>query len=234
MALSTWPIPAAYSGVVDGGSVFGATGSQATCSAQGFFVQVGMAAPLYSGFLSLYYLLVVRYNWNEYSRKMKLLESSFHVLVWLLALGTSFAGLGLGLMNSANVWCWIAPLPLDCISSVKAEDGNGTCIRGDNAWVYRLAFYFIWIWLSFFCVTICMAMVFCTVRNQARRMDRYNPSGAKQSTPNKNVRRVAIQASLYVGAFYLTIIFPSIVRMTQARWNCTSEFYPLSILTVTF
>lgn len=188
MSLSTWPTPSADSGVVDGGTVFAALGTQQTCSAQvrpendsstlqirtlilsftvcrcqAFFVQVGMAAPLYSGFLALYYLLMVKYNWKEESQKMKSLEVSFHVLIWLLALGTSFASLGLDLFNSANLWCWIAPLPLDCVSSAKAEDGNGTCVRGDNAWIYRLAFYFIWIWISLICVTIFMAMVFYTV-----------------------------------------------------------------------
>ena len=235
VALSTWPIPSLESGTIDGGSIFGASGTQGTCSAQGFFVQVGMAAPLYNGVLSVYYLLMVRYRWNENSNKMRLLENICHVLVWLLALGTAFASLGLGLFNSANVWCWIAPLPLDCVSSVKAENGQGTCVRGDNAWVYRLAFYFIWIWLSFICVTFCMAMVYITVWKQTRRMDRYNVKGVNLSTERQsNVRRVAVQAALYVGAFYMTIIFPSIVRMAQARWNCTSEYFPLSILTVTF
>jgi hypothetical protein len=267
MALSTWPLPSEDSGVVDGGSVFAASGTQGTCTAQGFFVQVGMAAPLYSGFLAFYYVLMVKYNVNEQSKKMRLMEIIFHLLVWLLALGTSFASLGLDLFNSANIFCWIAPLPLDCISSAKAPSGNGTCVRGDNAWVYRLAFYFIWIWISLICVTIFMAMVFQTVRlvdrvniplllmeysrhsrkynllwllfdmqvySQTRRMRRYNHNGVTSSAQDKKVHRVAMQAAMYVGAFYLTIIFPSVARMAQARWNCTSEFFPLSILTVTF
>eukprot|EP00567_Pseudictyota_dubia_P016298 CAMPEP_0197442650 /NCGR_PEP_ID=MMETSP1175-20131217/8622_1 /TAXON_ID=1003142 /ORGANISM="Triceratium dubium, Strain CCMP147" /LENGTH=132 /DNA_ID=CAMNT_0042973167 /DNA_START=85 /DNA_END=480 /DNA_ORIENTATION=+ len=46
MALSTWPIPR-------GTNVYAASGTQGTCTAQGFFVQMGTAAPLYNGFLAL-------------------------------------------------------------------------------------------------------------------------------------------------------------------------------------
>jgi hypothetical protein len=68
LAFSTW-LPSFESGTVDGRSVFGASGTQRICSVQGFFIQVGMAAPLYSGVLTVYYLLMVRYGWNENSNK---------------------------------------------------------------------------------------------------------------------------------------------------------------------
>lgn len=61
-----------------------------------------------------------------------------------------------------------------------------------------------------------MAMDYIPVCNQTRWMGRYNVKGLKTEWQSK-VRSVAVQAALYVGAFYLTIIFPSIVRMMQAR-----------------
>lgn len=250
MALSTWPIP-------KGTSVYAASGTQGTCTAQGFFVQMGTAAPLYNGFLAVYYLLTVRYNWSRTHGRMITWERRFHVFAWILTVGMAFAAMGLEQYNSANLWCWIAPLPNDCVNSSKSPDGSTTCTRGNNAYIYRIAFYFIWLWTSLIVVTFAMCLVVHTVwakaqasrkydaraelrRNIAQRLrDSVKATAAtmrhsRKSAQEKNISRVATQASLYVGAFFLTAIFPSIVRMFQAKWNCTSEFYPLSILTVTF
>lgn len=56
MFLSTWPIPKGTVGI------YGALGTTATCTAQGFFLQFAIMAPLYNAALSLYYLLMIRYN----------------------------------------------------------------------------------------------------------------------------------------------------------------------------
>jgi hypothetical protein len=55
-------------------------------------------------------------------------------------------------MNSANIWCWIAPLPADCLDS-RRHGKNLNCVRGDDAWVYRLAFYFDPLWFSILVVS---------------------------------------------------------------------------------
>jgi hypothetical protein len=84
-------------------------------------------------------------------------------------------------------------------------------------------------------------MVFLTIWRQDRVMQRWNPTNkfsndkrAGGSRGSKLVQAVAVQSTLYIGAFLLTAIFPSLVRMFQAKWNCTATFYPLTILTVTF
>ena len=51
---STWPMVA---GTTD---VFGNVGTTGTCSAQGFFLMLGVAVPIYNACLSLYYYLVIR------------------------------------------------------------------------------------------------------------------------------------------------------------------------------
>jgi hypothetical protein len=55
-------------------------------------------------------------------------------------------------MNNANIWCWIAPLPADCLDCWH-HGKNGNCVRGDDAWVYRLAFYFAPVWFSILVVS---------------------------------------------------------------------------------
>jgi hypothetical protein len=45
-------------------------------------------------------------------------------------------GIFLDLYNNADLWCWIAPYPLDCLDS-WTYGGESNCERGDNAWIYR-------------------------------------------------------------------------------------------------
>jgi hypothetical protein len=137
--LSTWPVPKETTGV------FAAMGNMQTCAVQGFFIQLGVATFLYTAFLAVYYLLMMRYHWKE--RDFRTLEKIWHGFAILLTLGTAIAALCMKLYNNANIWCWIAPLPLDCLNSSK-NDGESTCERGDNAYIYRIAFYFFWLWTA--------------------------------------------------------------------------------------
>ena len=59
-ALSTWPMPKDTQGVAY------ASGTQQSCTAQGFFVQLGLATPMYNVALAIYYCIVVRYHWKEH------------------------------------------------------------------------------------------------------------------------------------------------------------------------
>ena len=87
---STWPIPAGTTGI------WAASGTRQTCSAQGFFLQLGLAIPMYNASLSIYYLLVIRYNMQDTKLKRRV-EPCMHVFSFLFAGGTAFASIGLGL-----------------------------------------------------------------------------------------------------------------------------------------
>lgn len=74
----TWPIPKES-------NVYGAMGTEFTCTVQGFFDQiVGTATPGYNIVLSIYYLLVVRYGWNEH--RVKRVEPYMHAYPIILSL----------------------------------------------------------------------------------------------------------------------------------------------------
>jgi hypothetical protein len=146
------------------------------------------------------------------------------------------------LYNNANIFCWIAPYPLDCINSPE-NNGVSTCEHGDNAYIYRIAFYFMWLWTAVIVVVVCMVMVFWTARRQRQTMRKWDPI-TNMATESKSlfssgdqtiVQAVAVQSCLYISAFLLTAIFPSLLHVCQAKMNrCTTTFYPSILMTVTF
>lgn len=84
------------------------------------------------------------------------LRSYAEPLMHLCAVGfgivTAVVSLKLTLFNNADLWCWIAPLPFDCKESHIY--GFTTCIRGDNAFIYRWAFFYAPLWLCMFTVLV--------------------------------------------------------------------------------
>jgi hypothetical protein len=86
--------------------------------------------------LALYYMLVVKYNVTEETLRHKF-EPVVHVLCVIGGLAPAVAGVSLDLYNFANLWCWIAPYPEDCLDSYTYGAKESDCIRGDNAWIYR-------------------------------------------------------------------------------------------------
>ena len=142
--LSTWPIPEGSPDVI---WAFGNTG---TCTAQGFFLTLSSAVPLYNAMLSWYYVLVINYNYSD-TKLRGFVEPAMHVFCFVWAFGTAMYSALAGLINNADLWCWIAPLPADCKDSWTHGSGpenDNPCIRGDNVWVYRFGFYFIPLWMS--------------------------------------------------------------------------------------
>jgi hypothetical protein len=141
LAMSTWPIPE-NSGVVY------AIGNEASCRAQGFFIQIALSSALYNSSLGFFYLLAVKYGWNDSAlRKWRL---AFHGIPLGWAIGSAIAALQLDILHSANLWCWIGPNP----------DGSGPDVN-----VYRMVLFYGPLWTSIFVVTACLCLVFAYVRD---------------------------------------------------------------------
>lgn len=162
--LSTWAVPS------ENTNLYQANGTDASCTAQGFFVQLGIATPLYNFALSFYYLLLIRYRLDETDMARK--EKWFHVFPCTWALVTSFSALGLNLLNNANLWCWIAPYPLSCKGSYR-NNGVNDCIRGNNAWIFRWVFFYAPLWAAIFFSMIAMFLTYDTVRKQEKKVSKY-------------------------------------------------------------
>jgi hypothetical protein len=188
--LTSWPIPE------DMPKAVWNVGNQQTCSAQGFFIQLSIGTVIYNACLALYYLLVVRYGWkNEYLAKR--VEPWMHFVATAFALITSVAALALDLFNPAGYTCAIRAFPPFCTQSYENK-GPTTCIRGDNARVYLVAF-----WLGpACCVVVWLAVSMFLVYSKIRSTERV--SSHSQSRPGRLQQRFALQALLYVGAMFIT------------------------------
>lgn len=92
---STWPI------VRGTPNIWGASGTTQSCTTQGFFLQLGLAIPMYNAFLSIYYLLVIKYNMPD-ARLRKRVEPPMHVAAFVFAGGTAFAAIGLKLFSTSR------------------------------------------------------------------------------------------------------------------------------------
>jgi hypothetical protein len=71
--------------------VYGAKGNANTCTAQGFFIQLGYTSAFYNMVLSVYYFLVIKKGMRE--SQLQRLKYWFHVPTLLVGFGLAFAGI---------------------------------------------------------------------------------------------------------------------------------------------
>jgi hypothetical protein len=190
---STWPMPP------DSGA-FLASGTTATCTAQGFFNELGnVATPLYNTSLCAYYVLVIREAWSEDRIRVQA-EPYMHALPIFIALTFSIIGLPLTLYNNSGWLCWIAKNPKGC-------DGP-ECTRGKYSDIFRWVHYAI-IWSAIILVTVGMYLIYLTVRKfDKREAEENNEEVARMA----RTKKVAIQSFLFCGAMYLTWSFTTVRR----------------------
>ena len=145
---STWPMSATDDPIPAIWSV----GNTYTCSTQGFFLTLSVAVPIYNALLGVFYMLVIKYQYTDITLS-KYVEPTMHCIAGIWAFGTAITSGIMKLYNNANLWCWIAPYPSNCLDTIRYGSGSentNPCIRGDNAWLYRWIFYFGPLWLCIF------------------------------------------------------------------------------------
>jgi hypothetical protein len=179
-AMSTLPVPAST------GVVFG-RGTTATCSAQGFFIQLSAALPIYMAALNTYFMLKIRYNVSDDVIRRKY-EPWFHLVPLTHGFTTASAGVGLKIFNPIiipELGCWIARYPPLC-------DVFGGCTRGYKldkyldlyAWIFSYG----WLFASFIVVLVNSILIYTAIRKQEQRNERYrfeldsDATGFKQNT----------------------------------------------------
>jgi hypothetical protein len=212
--LSTWPTPETR-------GVYLSSGTTQTCTAQGFFNELGnMATPLYNTSLCAYYVLVIRNAWFEDRIRSKA-EPWMHAIPIVISLTISLLGLPFDLYNNAGFLCWIAAYPQGC-------QADGTCTRGVHADIFRWVHYAI-IWSAIFLITLGMYSLYLKVKEQERIQSR-ETMVAEVAGRGRKSRQVAIQAFLFVGALYLTWIFTTVRRFHAHEIELCAFFYKSSAL----
>jgi hypothetical protein len=153
------------------------SGNQATCTLQGFIIQLGyVASPLFNVTMALFFLLRIRYRWTD--SRLRRMEPWIQASIWIFALGCAIYPIPLGMYNNAWEICWIESYPMDCQDSHRygTEANSNPCTRGDNAWIHALSFQVFPPWICVFCALIFMGMIYATVRRVEERNTRYGGS----------------------------------------------------------
>mmetsp|Transcript_30894 Transcript_30894/g.55983 ORF Transcript_30894/g.55983 Transcript_30894/m.55983 type:complete len:333 (+) Transcript_30894:115-1113(+) len=233
LGLSTWPIPLGTEGV------YGAVGTTASCTAQGFFIQLMVLSPIYNLNLSVYYLLLSKYQLTE-EYIAKRYEKYMHAAAIIIGFGFAILGLPLTLYNNANLWCWIAAYPSSCEDN-SGDHGDVPCTRGQNAWLFRWLIFYGPIWLIILAVTGIMIMLTRSVKveekiiiemqTEIRSRPNFNqidssaltdeqprapaPIALSETYRYERSRQMFHQAVFYLGVFYITWLFVTINRMYQ-------------------
>jgi hypothetical protein len=92
-----------------------AFGNDATCKMLGALSQFGFSAHWYSGALSLYFLLTIRFGMREATFAKKY-ERWFHLFIIFWSVSTSIVGLALGVFFPTDLGpgCWVSSTPGLC------------------------------------------------------------------------------------------------------------------------
>jgi hypothetical protein len=166
----------------------------------------------------------------------------------LIGWGTAIAALPLTLFNPIGSTCWIGPRPLNC-------ETMGDCVRGDNASMYRWAFFYhAYLFPSFGFVSAAMLWMHWNIRKTERNSERYRlvPKNAVLGTSSLNTnaavpqrrraeqerneqrkrrmsRRFVEQAWYFVFAFLITWVFPLTSYLTLIQEDGALSFEMLCL-----
>lgn len=150
------------------GSIWGAIGNDITCDLQGFFATIGFCgAVLYSLSLTIYFLLVVKFNMSEAKIK-KNVEPFLHVVP--IAYGVTFATFTYvtNNYNSIGTLCWIAPEPLNCEDDPEVE-----CLNVGNSRIMKWFGVGIPLFGCFIGNCTTLAVIWWTYRSQTKKNQAY-------------------------------------------------------------
>jgi hypothetical protein len=191
-------------------------GTVQTCTAQGFFVHMSMGSLMYNCCMSLYYLLIIRYNWTN-ERFARRVEPFMHIFSIGFPLVTGIFLLVKKSFNPAGWDCYISSTPPLC-------EATDSCVRGSNASLYRDIFWFYPVWITIGWLTLSMLAIFLKISSLERRTARYHSS-------NSNSKKFAWQAFFYVGSMILTWILASSMHIYMKVTKNFPSFWLLLIAT---
>ena len=218
LGIGTAATPPDFHGVV------GAMGNVRFCEAQGFMIQLGMAVPMYYCGLSLVFLLYVTKG-KGIRFVEKWIEPIVHVLVWTVALSTAIAGLVTELYNSNGQFCYIEPYPYNCDFEQYVD-----CTRGEDATTFLYVFGAGLVAVPYFGTTILMTALYYAVWDQDRKLrKRY---GDLWNGNMDRLKKIKIQAFLYIGGFFVVWIWTSI-RLILEMLGIESPFWLEAVATFT-
>ncbi|CAB9516177.1 expressed unknown protein [Seminavis robusta] len=191
-AFSTLPI--------DNHNIAGAKGTEATCTAQGFFIQLGLTSVFLNVTLALYYWLVIVRNVRE--SRLRVIRPMLFAPPLILGFGLAFAGIPF--FQGLDYACHIKPVP-----------------HGDLWQV--LLFVAIPIGASILSISVTMIGLYWKVREQSQATRRWRFGGSA-----KLEKRVFWQALFYTMSFYIT--WPVVLCVYVTGVDESTENFGFSVL----
>ncbi|KAL9188595.1 hypothetical protein ACHAXT_006973 [Thalassiosira profunda] len=225
--------------------IWNAKGNVHSCNFDGFIIYLGACGGLiYSCSLNVYYLLVVKHRKTDEQIKRKY-EPYLHGVPIVYAVVCASTLLAKRNINSDGKGMCFVPVydPLHCIGYEDGEIRDGfeiPCGRGrDGAVLFSYIGFFATLLTVPIIISILLGMIYRSVRQQEKRMERYEMSAATasegRSSTSLKSRAVLHRAVAYSVAYFLTWA-PAVIRValliagvewTTALWYLTSFLSPL-------
>ena len=179
-------------------------GNDTTCKLQGFMIQLGQTSMFYNLCLSLYFLLVVCFNWKE--RQIKIWKWVVHGAVLTVGFGMAFGALPF--VGAQFGVCGILP-PLTA-----------------DQWQVSL-FYTVPVCIVLFVLTVVTVVICLFVYKKHRRVRKWV---VRSNRKLSLTRKVFWQSVWYVMAFYLTL--PCVLVTFYVDFKTQHHFWLLVVAAV--
>lgn len=188
-------------------------GDTASCTAQGYFIQVGVGFMVYNACLSIYYLMTIRYKIPNERLVWK--EAIMHGVSLVWGLGVAIVPIPMQLYNELGVGsgCWIGRFPQYC----ETEENPVPCTRGANIdpTIVGYAIAGFPAAASFVVVIMCNVLIYLAIRKSQATTTRYS-IGIISDRQKKRTEAIASQATWYVVIFVNSVFWQFLLRILDA------------------
>lgn len=183
--------------------IVGARGNEATCTTQGFFIQLGFTSIFFNVSLALHYYLVIVRGWREFDLR----NYAHHLIATPVLIGFGLALGGLPFYEGFEYGCHLQPVPVG------------------ELWVVLL-FVVLPVGISILFITTVMFLLYKKVRDQSLAGSRWSMRMSQNSASLD--RRVFWQALFYTMSFYIT--WPVMLCVYVSGWDFDRNIYGFSLL----
>ena len=210
--------------------LYGAYGSKATCTLQGFFITLGGVCPMYNVMLCLNYLMIIKYNIKD--EILERYERYMHAISILLPLSLAIFGACLDLYHPTfKGYCWTT-------NDACQFSRDDSCTTPRKVYVSIMKYgIFVCGIIIIFTITSSMVMIYLAVRKQSKTMEKYqfqrgnSVSRRSDSKRGNNYQETKTQASLYTAGYFLCYIWQMILvfftkKIPMPLMFLSNVFYP--------
>ena len=212
-------------------SVPGAQGNMATCRMQGFFIQIAHIGGAYNAALSLYFYLTICRGMKRATFARRI-EPLVHTVFPLLNVGFGIAGVVTRLYNPIGFGpCFIGPYPPGC-----GPETFECQLHGDDFVILYEIYAQMWVQLYMVVIFVTNIAIWWKIFTQERAMVKYTKHIAKQDDAMRkkqyrHSKRVAVQSTLYIGAYLLSWLGPTVYHLLS--WTTGYQaFWSLMVLVI--